>query len=88
MYANKIRIIDKSNSGESDSVSVGFREAIGDLLLVVSADDPLFTEKLFTNIFEQFDQKGIESFELKHQEAEARLELSKLQTVWEQFQGR
>jgi len=56
MYANKIRIIDKSNSGESDSVSVGFREAIGDLLLVVSADDPLFTEKLFTNIFEQFDQ--------------------------------
>jgi glycosyltransferase involved in cell wall biosynthesis len=56
MYANKIRIIDKSNSGESDSVSFGFREAIGDLLLVVSADDPLFTEKLFTNIFEQFDQ--------------------------------
>jgi hypothetical protein len=56
MYANEIRIIDKSNSGESDSVSFGFREAIGDLLLVVSADDPLFTEKLFTNIFEQFDQ--------------------------------
>ena len=55
-YENKIRIIDKSNSGESDSVSIGFREAIGDLLLVVSADDPLFTERLFINIFEQFNQ--------------------------------
>jgi glycosyltransferase involved in cell wall biosynthesis len=55
-YENKIRIIDKSNSGESDSVSVGFNEASGDLLLVVSADDPLFTEKLFTNIFEQFSK--------------------------------
>ena len=55
-YENKIRIINKSNSGESDSVSIGFREAIGDLLLVVSADDPLFTEKLFTSIFEQFNQ--------------------------------
>ena len=43
-YEEKIRIIDKSNSGESDSVSVGFKEASGDLLLVVSADDPLFTD--------------------------------------------
>jgi glycosyltransferase involved in cell wall biosynthesis len=55
-YESKIRIIDKSNSGESDSVSIGFKEANGDLLLVVSADDPLFTEGLFTNIFEQFNQ--------------------------------
>jgi glycosyltransferase involved in cell wall biosynthesis len=55
-YENRIRIIDKSNSGESDSVSIGFREASGDLLLVVSADDPLFTERLFTNIFQQFNQ--------------------------------
>jgi glycosyltransferase involved in cell wall biosynthesis len=55
-YENKIRIINKSNSGESDTVSIGFKEASGDLLLVVSADDPLFTELLFTNIFEQFDQ--------------------------------
>jgi glycosyltransferase involved in cell wall biosynthesis len=55
-YENKIRIINKSNSGESDSVSIGFKEASGELLLVVSADDPLFTEKLFSNIFEQFNQ--------------------------------
>ena len=57
-YGNKIRIIDKNNSGESDSVSIGFNEASGDLLLVVSADDPLFTEKLFTDIFEEFDQNN------------------------------
>ena len=55
-YEDNIRIIDKTNSGESDSVSIGFKEASGDLLLVVSADDPLFTEKLFSNIFEQFNQ--------------------------------
>jgi len=55
-YENKIRIIDKSNSGESDTVSIGFKEASGDFLLVVSADDPLFTERLFTNIFQQFNQ--------------------------------
>jgi len=55
-YENKIQIIDKSNSGESSSVSIGFKEAVGDLLLVVSADDPLFTEQLFTTIFEQFNQ--------------------------------
>jgi len=55
-YENKIRIINKSNSGESDTVSIGFKEASGDLLLVVSADDPLFTERLFTDIFQQFSQ--------------------------------
>ena len=54
-YENRIRIINKSNSGESDSVSIGFKEAVGDLLLVVSADDPLLTHELFTNVFEQFN---------------------------------
>jgi len=34
-YANKIRIINKENSGESDSISTGFKLAAGDLLLVV-----------------------------------------------------
>lgn len=55
-YEGKIRVIDKKNTGESDSVSLGFKEAIGDLLLVVSADDPLLTNKLFANIFELFNQ--------------------------------
>jgi glycosyltransferase involved in cell wall biosynthesis len=57
-YKNRIRVINKSNSGESDTVSIGFKEASGDLLLVVSADDPLLTERLFINIFEQFNQNN------------------------------
>ncbi len=55
-YENKIRIINKENSGESDSVSTGFKLAIGDLLLVVSADDPLLTKDLFTGVFEKFTE--------------------------------
>ena len=55
-YEKMIRIINKSNSGESDSVSLGFKEATGDLLLVVSADDPLLSEKLFLNVFEDFEK--------------------------------
>ena len=55
-YEKMIRIIDKSNSGESDSVSLGFKEATGDLLLVVSADDPLLSEKLFLNVFKDFEK--------------------------------
>jgi glycosyltransferase involved in cell wall biosynthesis len=55
-YEKVIRIINKSNSGESDSVSLGFKEATGDLLLVVSADDPLVSEKLFLNVFETFEK--------------------------------
>ena len=53
-YENRIRIIDKPNSGESDSVTVAFKEAKGDYLIVVSADDPLFSEKLFENVFNDF----------------------------------
>ena len=55
-YEKVIRIINKSNSGESDSVSLGFKEATGNLLLVVSADDPLLSEKLFLNVFEDFEK--------------------------------
>ena len=57
-YENKIRVIDKENSGESDSVSTGFKLATGDLLLVVSADDPLLTKELFTEIFEKFAENA------------------------------
>ncbi len=53
-YENRIRVINKENSGESDSVSTGFKLATGNLLLVVSADDPLLTKKLFDGVFEKF----------------------------------
>lgn len=57
-YASKIRIIDKKNSGESDSVSTGFKLATGDLLLVVSADDPLLTKELFSGVFQKFAENA------------------------------
>ena len=57
-YASKIRIIDKENSGESDSVSTGFKLATGDLLLVVSADDPLLTKELFSGVFQKFAENA------------------------------
>jgi glycosyltransferase involved in cell wall biosynthesis len=53
-YQDKIRIIDKSNSGESDSVNIAMRESRADLLLVVSADDPLLTKRIFQESFEDF----------------------------------
>jgi len=55
-YQSRIRVINKENSGESDSVSTGFKLATGDLLLVVSADDPLLTKELFSGVFEKFTE--------------------------------
>jgi glycosyltransferase involved in cell wall biosynthesis len=50
-YGSQLRLINKENSGESASLSLGFEEANGEFLLVVSADDPLFTPILFQNVF-------------------------------------
>jgi glycosyltransferase involved in cell wall biosynthesis len=53
-FQSQIKIIDKSNSGESESVTIAFGEALGEYLIVVSADDPLPSEKLFEGCFEEF----------------------------------
>ena len=53
-FQDQIKIIDKTNSGESESVTMAFGEARGEFLIVVSADDPLLTEKLFEKSFEDF----------------------------------
>ena len=53
-YLGQIRIIDKPNSGESESVTIAFGEAKGEYLIVVSADDPLLTDKLFEKSFDDF----------------------------------
>ena len=55
-YESQIRIINKPNTGESESVTIAFGEAKGEYLIVVSADDPLFTEKLFEKSFEDFQR--------------------------------
>jgi glycosyltransferase involved in cell wall biosynthesis len=51
-YGSRIRVINKQNTGESASLSLGFQIAQGEYLLVVSADDPLFTPRIFENVFE------------------------------------
>jgi glycosyltransferase involved in cell wall biosynthesis len=53
-FQSQIKIIDKANSGESESVTIAFGEALGEYLIVVSADDPLPSERLFEGCFEEF----------------------------------
>lgn len=54
-YQPKIKVIRQVNSGESSAVNTGFNNASGDFVLVVSADDPLFTPDIFQNVPEYFD---------------------------------
>lgn len=54
-YSTKISIIRQPNAGESAAVNTGFNQASGDFVLVVSADDPLFTPAIFNGVFEFFD---------------------------------
>jgi glycosyltransferase involved in cell wall biosynthesis len=55
-FSNRIKIISKPNGGESSAVNKGIENASGEFLLVVSADDPLFTSAIFDGITEYFDQ--------------------------------
>jgi glycosyltransferase involved in cell wall biosynthesis len=54
-YGSIIRVVNKENSGESASLSLGFEMARGEYLLVVSADDPLLTPRIFEEVFNSFD---------------------------------
>lgn len=54
-FGDKIRVIEKANSGESSTVTLGFGESKAKLVMVLSADDPLFTSEIFKNVFEKFD---------------------------------
>jgi glycosyltransferase involved in cell wall biosynthesis len=55
-YSDQIRIINQENMGESASVTKGFELANADFIMVLSADDPLFTDQIFINVFELFEQ--------------------------------
>jgi glycosyltransferase involved in cell wall biosynthesis len=55
-YGNQLKIIDQKNIGESASVTKGFGLAKGEFVMVLSADDPLFTDQIFKNVFELFEQ--------------------------------
>jgi glycosyltransferase involved in cell wall biosynthesis len=56
-YSSKITLVKKENTGESSSLTLGFKMARGEFLLVVSADDPLFTPRIFENVFEMFNHQ-------------------------------
>jgi glycosyltransferase involved in cell wall biosynthesis len=56
-FGSKIKVINKENSGESATLTMGFEIARGEFILVVSADDPLFTPRIFENVFEKFDEE-------------------------------
>jgi glycosyltransferase involved in cell wall biosynthesis len=55
-FSNRLKIISKPNGGESSAVNQGIENASGEFLLVVSADDPLFTSEIFDGVCEYFDQ--------------------------------
>jgi len=55
-YATEIKVINQANIGESASVTKGFNLANGELVMVLSADDPLFTKEIFRNVFELFEK--------------------------------
>jgi glycosyltransferase involved in cell wall biosynthesis len=54
-YDKQITVITQSNQGESAAVNTGFKSALGDFILIVSADDPLFTPEIFQSVDKYFD---------------------------------
>ena len=55
-FGDKIEVIHQSNAGESTAVNVGIENAKGDCCLVISADDPILTAKLFENVLDDFER--------------------------------
>ena len=45
-YKDRIKIFSHKNVGESDTVNIGLKNALGRFILVLSADDPLLTSDL------------------------------------------
>ena len=52
-YRDKIRIFNQANRGESAAVNKGIEEANGEGILVVSADDPILTPRIFEGMSER-----------------------------------
>ena len=53
-FGSKIRLISQPNAGESSAVNTGLKNARGNFVLVVSADDPLFTPAIFEGVEDFF----------------------------------
>lgn len=54
-FGSSIKVITQPNGGESKAVNMGIRNSVGDFLLIVSADDPLFTSEIFLGVVEFFE---------------------------------
>lgn len=55
-FGDSIRTIRQKNMGEGSAVNVGLQASIGSYVLVVSADDPVFTSNLFNGVTDFFEQ--------------------------------
>jgi glycosyltransferase involved in cell wall biosynthesis len=55
-YGDQLNVITQSNSGESLAVNAGIFAASGKVCLVVSADDPLFTRRIFEDVEDSFEK--------------------------------
>jgi glycosyltransferase involved in cell wall biosynthesis len=53
-YSQSIKFISQVNSGESSAVNTGLALATGTLILIVSADDPILTPRLFEGVEKMF----------------------------------
>jgi glycosyltransferase involved in cell wall biosynthesis len=54
-YSDSVRIFSQPNSGESSAVNKGLSLATGTLSLIVSADDPILTPRLFEGVEQIFE---------------------------------
>lgn len=56
-YQGKIKVITQENSGESAAVNKGLNEASGEGIMVVSADDPILTSKIFEGMVDRLEHQ-------------------------------
>ncbi len=57
-YGSRINLINQENSGESSAVNAGIHAARGKYLVVISADDPIFTSKIFEGVQDFFESNS------------------------------
>jgi len=54
-FGDRIRPFRQENAGEGAAVNRGLREALGEYIVVVSADDPVLTHNLFLGVIDFFE---------------------------------
>jgi glycosyltransferase involved in cell wall biosynthesis len=57
-FGDKIQVLTKVNGGESSAVNLGLRKARGELVLIVSADDPLPSGEVFIGAEDYFTKNS------------------------------